>query len=200
MNITITGNLGAGKSSVCAYLKQQGFEVISTGNILREIAEKRGLSILEMNEAAKTDSSIDSFIDSRSVELGKEKDHAVFDSRMAWYFIPNSFKVFLFVDTNEAARRVLADHTRKTEKYTTIEETAEKLQERAFLEKNRFQELYGVNYFAIHNYNLVVDSTDVSPEQAARKILENFEAFQKDPFIGKIESSDISRLDCLSTK
>lgn len=38
MNITITGNLGSGKSSVAKILNERGYEYSSTGNIFRQLA------------------------------------------------------------------------------------------------------------------------------------------------------------------
>ena len=42
MNITITGNLGSGKSSVAKILKEKGYEYSSTGNIFRQLAMEKG--------------------------------------------------------------------------------------------------------------------------------------------------------------
>ena len=41
MNITITGNLGSGKSSIGKVLKEKGYEIVSTGNIFRELAMEK---------------------------------------------------------------------------------------------------------------------------------------------------------------
>lgn len=41
MNITITGNLGSGKSSIGKILKEKGYEIVSTGNIFRQLARIR---------------------------------------------------------------------------------------------------------------------------------------------------------------
>ena len=50
MNITITGNLGSGKSTVCKELAKIDYQIMSTGTIFREIAKERGLSVIELNE------------------------------------------------------------------------------------------------------------------------------------------------------
>lgn len=145
MNITITGNLGSGKSSVCKKLKEKGMDVISSGTLFRQIAEEKHLSVTELNELAKTDKSVDNLLDQRSTELGQKLDNTVFDSRLGWHFIPDSFKVFFIVNTNEAASRVFQDN-RPTERFQTKEEAIAGLQKRASLEKERYFELYHVNY------------------------------------------------------
>ena len=53
MNVTITGNLGAGKTSVCNELKKMGYDVISGGDIYRTYAQEHGITIVELNEMAK---------------------------------------------------------------------------------------------------------------------------------------------------
>jgi len=186
MNITITGNLGSGKSSVCKELEKAGFTIISAGDIFRQIAAEKGMTVIELNEAAKKDRSIDDMLDSRSTKLGKELDHTVFDSRLAWHFVENSFKVFLLVDTGEAARRVF-DDDRSVEVYQNVEEAKAGLEERAGLEQVRFRELYGIDYYDASNYDLIIESTCASPGQVALEIRRNFDLYQNKPFPVKVE-------------
>lgn len=49
MNVTITGNLGAGKTSVCNELKKMGYDVISGGDIYRTYAQEHGITIVELS-------------------------------------------------------------------------------------------------------------------------------------------------------
>ena len=108
--ITLTGDLGSGKSAVSALLCQQtGFSYLSTGQIQRKLAAEMGIDTLEMNRRADTDPSIDERIDGVFVSLNEDPDGYVVDSRLAWFFIPNSFKVYLSVDVHIAAQRILND-------------------------------------------------------------------------------------------
>ena len=51
--ITISGMLGSGKSTVAKILAQKlDYGYYSTGNAQREIAQKRGLTTLELNQLA----------------------------------------------------------------------------------------------------------------------------------------------------
>lgn len=187
MNITITGNLGSGKTSVCKELEKSGFTIISAGDIFREIAREKGMTVIELNEAAKKDRSIDDLLDSRSTELGKKMDHTVFDSRLAWHFVENSFKVFLLVDTQEAARRVFAGNSRSAEEYRNVQEAGKGLEARAKLEQERFRRLYGIDYYDAGNYDLIIESSCAAPEQIAQEIMRNFELYQQQPFPAKAE-------------
>ena len=122
MNLSLTGNLGSGKSSLGKELIARGFEIVSSGDIFRGLAAEKGVSIVEMNKIAETDKSIDKMVDDRTIALGKSKDNTIFDSRMGWHFVPDSFKVFVMVDLMEAGRRVYNDSLRKAEAYENMED------------------------------------------------------------------------------
>lgn len=173
MNITITGNLGAGKTSVCNELKKMGYDVISGGDIYRTYAQEHGITIVELNEMAKTDRSVDIQIDERTKKLGTEVDHTIFDSRMAWHFVPDALNIFLAVDAKTAAERVYADKLRKGEEtYSNLDckYTEQELQKRAELERERFIEMYGVDYFDQSHYDVIINTEKLTPREVAKEI------------------------------
>lgn len=187
MNITLTGNLGGGKTSVCKELEKMGYKIISGGSIFRDVANEKGITVTEMNILAKTDPSIDKLIDDRTTKLGKELDNVIFDSRLAWNFAPQSFKVFLLTDPTEAARRVYDGGNREAESYSSYEEALSKLSERANLERDRFKMLYDIDYFDKNNYNLIIESTNATPLAIAKEIIRNFEEYKITPFNNRVE-------------
>ena len=171
MNITITGNLGAGKTSVCNELKKIGYDVISGGDIYRTYAQEHGITIVELNEMAKTDRSVDIQIDERTKKLGTEVDHTIFDSRIAWHFIPDALHIFLEVDPKTAAARVAIDKARSGEQtYSNLDREMEELQKRANLERERFMEMYGIDYFDQSHYDIIINTTHSSPRSVAKEI------------------------------
>ena len=178
MNISITGTLGSGKSSVCKLLKEKGYDIISNGVLFREIAEEKGVSVVELNEIAKTDKSIDDMLDERSIRLGKEVDETIFDSRMGWHFIPDSFKVFLLADMKEAGRRVYNDN-RVSESYQDEASAQAVLIQRQLMEKKRFSSLYEVDYLDLTHYNLLIESTYATPEEISEQILEGVKNYKE---------------------
>ena len=102
MHITITGRLGSGKSTVCRiFSNKYGYEIYSTGTIHRKIAAEKGISALEMNELMAKDLSFDHMIDDAVTRISREnRDRTlIFDSRMAWHFACDSFKVFMHSDS-----------------------------------------------------------------------------------------------------
>lgn len=193
MNITITGNLGSGKSSIGKVLKEKGYEIVSTGNIFRELAMEKGLSVEEfnkqVNEATRRgDRSVDQMIDDTTARIGRERDNIMFDSRLAWNFVPDSFKVFVITDIDEASRRVFNDSVRaNSESYDSQEACKKALVHRQEMESVRFKEIYEIDYYDMSNYNLVIESTNAAPAEIAEEILDKLEGYQKGEFTKLME-------------
>ena len=175
MHITLTGNLGSGKSTICKILKEKyGFEIYSTGTVQRHLAAEMGLSVLEMNKLMCSDHKYDHLIDDTTAKISRENPdkNIVFDSRLAWNFVEKSYKIFLSVSLDEATRRVYNDASRgAVESYKSPEECKDKLRERAANEKMRYADIYGLNYFDFSNYDLVLDSSFATPEVLAQTIV-----------------------------
>ncbi len=187
MHITITGKLGSGKSTVAKKLVElYGFEIFSTGAILRAAAAERGMDVLELNKelSAKLDSdrSMDDLIDNTTIRVAAERkdDKLIFDSRMAWHFVPDSFKVFVTVEPRVAAERVMKD-PRPGEPAEDVDELCAELVERSKVEQSRFMQLYGVDYYDYNNFNLVVDSSRRTPDEIVALIWAGFNAYMQDP-------------------
>jgi cytidylate kinase len=175
--ISITGDLGSGKSTVSNILcKQLNYEYIYTGKIQREIALKYNMTTLELNKYSETHPEIDEEIDSTFKSLNESSDLIV-DSRLAWFFIPLSFKVFLKTDLAVSANRISGDNNRKNEKYLSKEDAINKIVERKASENKRYMELYGADCSDLSNFNLVVDTSSATPEQIAEIILAKYNSW-----------------------
>lgn len=183
MHITLTGNLGSGKSTLGKILEAEyGYEIFSTGKVIRQIAEEHGVSVLEMNKMMEKDHKYDHMIDDTTARISREQKEKklLFDSRLAWNFVEESFKVFLSVSLSVAAKRVMADASRgQVETYASLEECKASLSERAATEDRRYKEIYGIEYFHYANYNLVLDSSDCAPEILARILVEEAKAAEE---------------------
>jgi CMP/dCMP kinase len=177
--ITIAGDLGSGKSTTANLVAEiLDFERFSSGSLMREMAEKRGLTIGEMNLLAENDPSIDYEIDSRIQQIGKEKDELIIDSRTAWHWIPESFKVYLRLNPSIAAERIFKSlkttGRTKTESATSIKEAQDKTSARLRSEQKRFIERYGIDPRDISQFDLVLETEIDSPEQVSQKLIEEY--------------------------
>lgn len=211
MNITITGNLGSGKSSVAKILKEKGYEFFSTGNIFRQLAMEKGLSVEEFNRqvneaAGRGDRSVDRMIDDTTTKIGRERDNVVIDSRLAWHFAPKSFKVFVITDIDEASRRVFHDSLRAgSESYESQDACRKALINRQKLETVRYKEIYDIDYYDMGNYDFVIESTSASPAEIAQEILDRMAEYREGKFTrlmelnpSSIKASEVPEADGVS--
>lgn len=183
MFITINGHLGSGKSTVCALLKEQyGFKIFHTGIIQREFANKMNISTLALNKKSENDFSFDHYIDNATVEYAKTHngEKVIFDSRLAWYFVPDSFKIRLTINPEIAANRVFLNRQTKEETYSSVQDAMEQLAERQKAESDRYQSIYGIDINDVSNYDLIIDTSDLSPSEVAQKIIIKYRQFIQD--------------------
>lgn len=160
VHVAVSGELGSGKSAVTKGLSARlGADVVSTGAIHRRIAAERGESALETNLVAEQDTSIDGLIDGELVRLGAGLDQIIFDSRMAWYFVPGALKVHLIVDPRVAAARMAGREATSVEGYDSASEAQTKAEQRHASELRRFQSSYDVNIDRLRNYDVVIDTS-----------------------------------------
>ena len=187
MFITITGNLGSGKSTICKLLvERHGFDMYSTGAIHRSLADKMGISTLRPNELMRQDNQYDRMIDAEVARIARARagDRVIFDSRLAWHFVPESFKVFAVIDPDVAARRVRAADRGAVEAYASDEDAKEQLRERASVENLRFKEIYGIDNLDHGNFNLIIDTTQKTPLELAELLFAQCEAYYAAPWAG----------------
>ena len=170
--ITITGQLGSGKSTVAKMLSAHlGWLYYSTGMAQRVIAQNRGITTIELNQLAITDPSIDHEIDSVFKNPPWGKKPCVVDSRLAFYFLPKSLKVCLHVDSHVAAERVWAEKGRISENYSNVQEAEAYLKKRMELEQAHFIKNYHLDITDLHQFDLVIDTTCLTPNMVCEKIL-----------------------------
>lgn len=172
MKITISGNLGSGKSTIAKLLaKKYGLKHYSAGDFMRKMASDKGLTLLELSKIADKNPSIDIAIDNMTKSL-KSEDDFVMDSRIAFHFIPESIKIFLKVSVDEAAKRIFKEK-RKDEKYNvSLKKTKQNIITRTESEKRRYKNYYGIDYTDEKHYDLVIDTSDKSPEEVLKIIVE----------------------------
>jgi cytidylate kinase len=177
--ITIAGRPGSGKSTASKSIASElGYDHFSSGDLFRSIISERGIELTHANQIAEEISEIDHAVDARLKEIGETESRRVIDSRMAWFWIPESFKVFLDLDLNTAAMRVLAsmDASRTDNEDVPSDpiEYAESLKKRLEGEARKYQRLYSANPYDVTNYDLIVDTQLNDPDQTREIILREF--------------------------
>lgn len=180
--ISIAGELASGKGAVSNVLMERlNYGIYRNGEYFRKLAKEMNMDVTTFNEYVKKHPEIDIQIEKSATEYAKNNDNFIIDARLGWYAVPESFKVYLTVDINEAARRAFNDEKRKsTENFSTLEEQKADLIKRYTLENERYFKLYNVHKEDLNNYDLVIDTTNLAPEEVAEKIQEEYEKWLKE--------------------
>ena len=174
--ISIAGDLGSGKTTVTKLMQRDlGYEIYRNGTYFRKLAVDHGMSVTEFNVYVTDHPEIDRQIEQSAAEYAKTHDEFIIDARLGWYSVPESFKVYLTVDLDESAKRAFNDPDRKdSESFATLEEQKEDIKKRFELENKRYFELYGVHKEDLNNYDFVLDTTNILPEEVNKRIIEEY--------------------------
>ncbi len=177
--ISINGGLGSGKSSTAKGVAQiLGFKHFSSGDFFRQVGLELGLSINEINKRAETDPKIDEMTDEK-IRGMRNHEKVVIDSRTAYHWIPESFKVYLELPVEIAKERILnsinEDHLRKqSEEVSNGEEVLKKMKERFDMEQKRYWDLYKINNTDKSQYDLLVDTNKNNLEQVVSIVVSEY--------------------------
>ena len=171
--ITIAGANGSGKSSTAKKIAEiLGFKHFSSGDFMRQIAKENNMTLEELSKIAEKENWVDKKLDDYVKQAGLG-EKIVIDSRLAFYFISDSFKVYLDLDPKTAAERMLIDmknnparHLENEGKIESMEKMAEKSAKRLASERKRYFDLYGIKNHTNHNnFNLIVNTGKNNLEQ-----------------------------------
>lgn len=183
MIITISGVAGSGKSTVAQKLKQiLHWKRIYVGGMRRDLARKKGITLEELNRYAQIHPETDVDVDKRAVAealaLEKKGENVIVEGRTQFHFLPQSFKIYIKVDPAEAARRIWKDlqvkekrEQRNEEKYTSLQAMKKRILEREKEDALRYQKYYGFDHRDESQYDLVIDSTNISADKVVQKII-----------------------------
>ncbi len=177
MRVTINGIPGSGKSTVAKYIaKKFNLRYYGMGQMRREIAKEKGMTLAEFNKLGEKESWTDELVDNFQKKLTK-KDKFIADGRLSWHFIPNSIKIFLLVNPEIGAKRIFLEK-RKEERYGSIKDETKSLKERTKSDIKRYSKLYGIkNVYNLKNYDIIVDTSDFSINEMKKKVEEALKKF-----------------------
>jgi cytidylate kinase len=176
--ITIAGDLGSGKSSnadrVAATL---GYSRFSSGDFARKVAKSHNMTIEELNAHAEEHPEIDHEIDDEVKKTGN-LEKIVIDSRTAFHWIPDAFKVYLKLDPKLAAARIyeqMLQGQRISQHADSVDHMYEQTIQRRDSERKRYQTLYNFDSTDTSAFDLVIDTATAPLEKVSEKIIEEYE-------------------------
>lgn len=153
MIVTVSGEVGAGKSTVARALAQTlGLRYLSSGEIFRAEARRRGVSLAELGRLAERDPSIDRRIDETQVSEARGGGIVV-ESRLSGWLIDGDVRVWLRAPLEVRAGRVAARDG------STLEAARAEIQDREECERRRYAALYRIDLLDLTRYHLVLDTS-----------------------------------------
>jgi len=166
VKISLFGIAGTGTTSVGKLVANRlKLEFIYSGNIFREMATKRGLDLYKFSKLCEKDSAIDMELDKKIEKIGKEKEDFIIDSRLAWHFIPTSIKIKLTCNNEIRYERI------SKRDLISVEDAKKKTEGREISEKMRYYNYYKIkDYTEDKHFDLIIDTSNISIEEVARKI------------------------------
>lgn len=178
--ITLSGKPGSGKSSTADRVAEMlGYTRYSSGDFVRDYTHTKKMTLGEFNERAESHPELDHTTDEKLRGL-RDYNDIVIDSRLGFYWIPESFKVYLDLDSDVAIARIFKDANFNTtrsdsgEGGTSMSDVMDQVADRMQSERMRFKKLYGVNPYSIEHFDLVVDTARHSPQTVALTIFDTY--------------------------
>lgn len=189
MLITMWWKAWSGKGTVSKLLAEKlWYEIISIWDMKRKLAAEMWINIIEFNKmwddpekSAEFDLKYEEY--QKSLNLS---DNIILDSRLGFFAQPNAFKILLDVDEKIAGERIFKAK-RETDKNTTKKHAIDEVKERNSSDEARYMKLYNVDLWNAENYNLVIDTSERSPEEVVEIILDELNAYKRKKWIAETD-------------
>jgi cytidylate kinase len=172
VRLLLSGLSGTGSTTAAKKIARElGLRYLYGGQIFRDMADQRGIPLEVLVESLETDQETEREVDRRLVEHGLRDDNILIESRTIGWIFPKevpSTRIWLTCDLDERLRRVEAreHHPR----------SPENLLRREASDNKRYFALYGIRPDDFSPFDLIVDTTKLSVDEA----VEIIEAFLRD--------------------
>lgn len=177
MIITLGGLPGSGKTTVARILADKlKMEYINAGDIFRNLAAKKGMTLEEFGFFAERNPNIDKAIDKKLLEIAR-RDNVILEGRLAGIMLElndvEALKVWLEAPLDVRVKRISGRDIKSMEASLADTQVREKS------EWDRYYNIYHVDIRDLSVYNLVIKTQDRTPEDIADEIIKKFNEAQK---------------------
>ncbi|MFW3146669.1 MAG: (d)CMP kinase [Thermoplasmatota archaeon] len=167
--VTVGGPPGSGTSTLSRLLEEAlGLRYVYAGQLFRDKARSMGLTLAEFGELCEKDQGYDRELDDMMMDIARKGD-VILEGRMTGplchLHAVESFKVYVDANPFVRAERVLERDG------GTLEEVVSMMREREESEIQRYREYYDIDPRERKYYDMVIDSSELSPPEELKMVL-----------------------------
>ena len=172
--ITISGHPGSGTSSLVRKLMEHyNWDSVNGGQIFRDEAKARNLSLQDFGKLCKDDEMIDRQLDEKLRQIISDDEIEIVESRLsgwgAFQLEANCVRLWLDVSDEERANRVV------NREGISFEQALSENTERSQIDSQRYMRMYGLNPEQKQPYTHVLDATHIGIDEVFELTLEILE-------------------------
>ena len=172
--VAVAGLPGTGTTTLCRLLSPRlKMPHVYAGQMFRDMAKEHGMGVNEFGEYAESHPEIDIELDRRMIDVAK-KGGVILEGRMAAWQVreahTTALRVLLEAPEEMRARRV-ADREGAKDWMAVLSQN----RHREASEAKRYREFYGFDPNDPRHYDLVIDSSDKTPEHIADMVSKKWE-------------------------
>ncbi len=171
-SITIGGLPGTGTTTACTFLREQtGLHYVYAGQMFRDMARQQGMSLEQFGKYCEEHPEIDRRLDDEQLELLKGTP-LLLEGRMAGVLASRAnltaYKVWFTCDPWVRAERIV------NREGGDAESRMAEMRRREESEKIRYQAYYGYDTGDLSPYDMVLDTSNIPPDEVVRRVLEGY--------------------------
>lgn len=185
--ITVSGPPGCGATTVVERLARAldcGY--VSGGEIFRELAEERDMTLTQLIARADADEEIDRALDRRlrtiAERWGASNKAFILESRLAGWLAGNRADLRIWLDAPPEVR---------VERTADREEMESEMRVREVSESGRYESYYGIDVTDHSFYDLSINTARWSPETVVDLVLTAIERYDPGADEGAFETKDV---------
>ncbi|MEM1930604.1 MAG: AAA family ATPase [Sulfolobales archaeon] len=162
--VAVSGKPGSGKTTLAKNIARElNLRYVSMGQIFRDMATRRMMSLEELSRIAEEDPSIDYLIDSMAIEEAK-KGCVVLDGHLTGWILKDiaHIKILTYAPLHVRVER-LAKRDGKT-----VEEALREIKVRENSEAKRYKKYYEIDVNDLDVFDVILNTSLLSEEEMVR--------------------------------
>jgi cytidylate kinase len=150
-------------------------DLISAGEVFRQMAREHGMELAEFGRLAESDSSFDHLIDDRQKEIARTRDDIIVEGRLSGWFVPEAeLKLWLYASLECRISRI---QTRDV--IGNSDDAAQLTRDRESCEAVRYRAYYGIDIADLSPYHLVLNSERFTVEELGELVFSALDIIRK---------------------